>query len=82
MFDYQAANDRKTTPKVMEMRMTPRIALDVPVKIDAAGFYGSLDGRARDISATGLCIATSCPFDLVLRLEHLGQDIGSAQAVQ
>ncbi len=49
---------------LMEMRTTQRVAIDLPVDLYAAEFAGGLSARSRDLSASGICIATACPFDL------------------
>jgi hypothetical protein len=46
----------------LELRATPRVAIDIPVDLYTSDIRGALPGRARDIGIEGACIATASPF--------------------
>ncbi len=48
----------------LELRATPRVAVDVPVDLYTTDIHGALPGRARDISIEGACVATASPFTI------------------
>ena len=46
----------------LEVRLNPRVGLEIPVQISTADFGGTLLGRTRELSIGGACIATQSPF--------------------
>jgi hypothetical protein len=47
---------------VLGRRALPRVATSFPVRLRFAGLPGPLDGRARDLGAGGVCVATPTRF--------------------
>jgi hypothetical protein len=43
-------------------RALPRVAISFPVRLHVTGLAGSLEARARDVGAGGMCVATPSPF--------------------
>ena len=46
----------------LELRAHPRVGADFPVRIHSLDFPIPLEGRTRDLSIDGACVATSSPF--------------------
>ena len=46
----------------LDLRATPRVALQVPAQLYSTDLSGPLPGMTRDISICGACIATPAPF--------------------
>ncbi|HKK50058.1 MAG TPA: cyclic nucleotide-binding domain-containing protein [Myxococcota bacterium] len=46
----------------LEIRSNPRVGTDLPVQIYSGDFGGALEGRTRDLSIGGVCVATPSPF--------------------
>jgi hypothetical protein len=54
---------QRTTPiDPLEIRSNPRVGTDLPVQVYTGDFGGALQGRTRDMSIGGVCIATQSPF--------------------
>ncbi len=49
-------------PRIQPARPHPRVGVDFPVAVYSADLAGPLAGRARDLSVTGVCVATPSPF--------------------
>jgi len=45
-----------------DFRCEPRVGIDLPVEVHSAELSGALPGRSRDLSVTGVCVATPSPF--------------------
>jgi hypothetical protein len=63
----------------LEMRSHPRVGTDLPIELFTYDFDGALLGRLRDLSISGACLATPCPFALKslhrLTLRFPGQNL-------
>ncbi len=64
MYEADHANERVRVVDPLGIRAAQRVAIDLPVRIDADGLCGHLFGRTRDLSSTGVCLSTPSPIDL------------------
>jgi hypothetical protein len=55
---------RGGVPRGRDSRRFGRVGADIPVQLHGSDFRGTLPARSRDLSAGGLCIATSSAFVL------------------
>ncbi len=46
----------------LEMRTQPRVGANFPIRVHSRDFPIPLEGRARDLSVNGACVATTTPF--------------------
>lgn len=49
-------------PRLVERRLTPRVAARFAVKLDCAGLPGELKVRSTDVGPKGICVETPSPF--------------------
>lgn len=61
---------RAPGPDPLQLRATPRVAMDAAVEIHARGHAGALSAQLHDLSIGGACIATSVRIDPAT-IDHL-----------
>lgn len=69
---------RRAPTDPLEIRSNPRVGADLAVELYATDFSGALQGRTRDLSISGACIATPSPFN-VKGVQRLTLDLPSAR---
>ena len=64
MIPLRRNDDSEPFENPLELRTQPRVGADFPIRIHSSDFPIPLDGRTRDLSTHGACIATASPFSV------------------